>query len=79
MTDSKRSGNSSLRSKLRGIKPAVIEERYQDHADYVRKISHATRALVEERYLLPEDAERIIEAAKQSETSLTKSNNPAST
>ena len=26
MTDSKRSGNSSLRSKLRGIKPAVIEK-----------------------------------------------------
>jgi len=25
MRDSKRSGNSSLRSKLRGIKPAVIE------------------------------------------------------
>ena len=27
MTDSKRSGSSSLRSKLRGIKPAVIESR----------------------------------------------------
>jgi hypothetical protein len=27
MTDSKRSGSSSLRSKLQGIKPAVIESR----------------------------------------------------
>jgi hypothetical protein len=26
MTDSKKSGNGSLRRKLRGIKPAVIEE-----------------------------------------------------
>jgi dihydroneopterin aldolase len=72
MTDSKRSGNSSLRCELRGIKPAVIEERYEDHADYVRKISHAARALVGERYLLPEDAERIIEAVKKSGTDLSK-------
>jgi len=56
-----------------------LKKRYQDHADYVRKISHAARALVEERYLLPEDAERIVEAAKKSETSLIKSSNPAST
>jgi hypothetical protein len=57
----------------------VIEERYEDHADYVRKISHAARVLVEKRYLLPEDAERIIEADEKSETSLMKSSNPAST
>ena len=57
----------------------MIEERYEDHADYVRKISHAARVLVEERYLLPEDAERIIEADEKSETSLMKSSNPAST
>ena len=44
-----------------------IEERYKDHADYMRKISHAARALVEERYLLPEDAARIIEQAKLTE------------
>ena len=44
-----------------------LEERYKDHADYVRKISHAARALVEERYLLPEDAARIIEQAKSTE------------
>ena len=42
-----------------------IEERYKDQADYVERISHAARALVEERFLLPEDAERLIaDAAK---------------
>jgi hypothetical protein len=42
-----------------------IEERYEDVDDYVRMVSCAVRALVEERYLLPEDAVRIIERAKQ--------------
>ena len=42
-----------------------IEERYKDQADYVQRISHAARALVEERFLLQEDAERLIaDAAK---------------
>jgi hypothetical protein len=42
-----------------------IEERYKDRTDYVRQVSHAARILVEQRYLLPEDAERTIaEAAK---------------
>ena len=42
-----------------------IEERYKDQADYVQQISRAARTLVDERFLLPEDAERIIsEAAK---------------
>ena len=53
-----------------------IEERYKNHADYVRKVSHAARALVEDRYLLPEDAERIIEAAKKSEIFLAKNDDP---
>jgi hypothetical protein len=42
-----------------------IEERYKDHADYVRQVSRAARALVEARYLLSEDAERIIEKARK--------------
>jgi hypothetical protein len=42
-----------------------IEERYKDQADYVRQVSRAARILVEERYLLPEDAERIIDEAKK--------------
>ncbi|MSP40230.1 MAG: hypothetical protein EXR70_17210 [Deltaproteobacteria bacterium] len=42
-----------------------IEERYKDQADYVQRISQAARNLVDERFLLQEDAERlIVEAAK---------------
>jgi hypothetical protein len=42
-----------------------IEERYKDQADYVQQVSRAARNLVDERFLLPEDAERLIaEAAK---------------
>ncbi len=40
-----------------------IEERYKSQADYVQQVSRAVRNLVEERFLLPEDAERIIAAA----------------
>ncbi len=43
-----------------------LEERYKDQADYVQKVSHAARAMVEQRLLLPEDAERIIAEAKKS-------------
>lgn len=42
-----------------------IEERYKDRNDYVRKVSRAARVLVEQRYLLAEDAERIIAEAKK--------------
>ena len=42
-----------------------IEERYKDRADYVRQISRAARFLVEQRYLLPDDAERIIKEASK--------------
>jgi hypothetical protein len=42
-----------------------LAERYKDPADYVQKVSHAARNLVEERFLLPEDGERmIVEAGK---------------
>jgi hypothetical protein len=42
-----------------------IEERYKDQADYVQRVSRAARTLVSERFLLPEDAERLIaDAAK---------------
>jgi hypothetical protein len=43
-----------------------IEERYKDQADYVERVSHAARSLMSERFLLPEDAERIIAAAAKS-------------
>jgi hypothetical protein len=40
-----------------------LEERYQDRGDYVQQVSRAARFLVELRYLLLEDAERIIAEA----------------
>jgi hypothetical protein len=43
-----------------------IEERYRNRDDYVQQISRAARILVEDRYLLPEDAERIITEAGKS-------------
>jgi hypothetical protein len=42
-----------------------IEERYKDHADYVQQVSRTARRLVDERFLLLEDAERIIDEAKK--------------
>jgi hypothetical protein len=42
-----------------------LQERHKDREDFVRQFSRAARILVEQRYLLSEDAERMItEAAK---------------
>ena len=41
-----------------------LEERYKDRADYVRQLSRWARLLVEQRYLLAEDAERMINEAR---------------
>ena len=42
-----------------------LEERYKNRDDYVRQFSRAARLLVEQRYLLAEDAERMITEAKK--------------
>ncbi|MSP40229.1 MAG: hypothetical protein EXR70_17205 [Deltaproteobacteria bacterium] len=42
-----------------------LDERYKDSADYIEQISRAARLLVEQRYLLAEDAERMIAEAKK--------------
>ncbi len=42
-----------------------LRERYKNHNDYVNKVSRAARLLVDCRYLLPEDAERMINEAKR--------------
>ena len=42
-----------------------IQERYKNRDDYVQQISRAARVLVDQRYLLPEDAERMIAEAKK--------------
>jgi hypothetical protein len=52
----------SQRKKIGDPRPS-IEERYKDRAHYVRQVSRAARALVNERFLLPEDAERLITEA----------------
>ncbi len=44
-----------------------IEERYGDHAAYVRKVEAAAKQLVGERLLLAEDAERFVTQAKSAE------------
>lgn len=45
-----------------------LEERYGDHAGYVRRVVEAANRLVTERLLLREDAEQIIARAKGAET-----------
>lgn len=42
-----------------------LEERYRSKEDYVRQVAHAARDLISGRYLLAEDAQRIIDEAKQ--------------
>lgn len=43
---------------------AKIAERYPSRADYVAKVRTATKTLVRERLLLPEDADRFLEKAR---------------
>jgi hypothetical protein len=53
------------RNKLRDPRLSLAE-RYKNHDDYVNKISRSARILVDQRYLLSDDAERmIVEATKR--------------
>jgi hypothetical protein len=45
-----------------------FEERYPDHAAYVRAVSEAADALVQDRLLLPDDAATIVRLARGSES-----------
>ena len=45
-----------------------LEERYRDKEDYVQRVARAARILVDQRYLLPDDAQRIIDQAKKTST-----------
>jgi hypothetical protein len=49
-----------------------IEERYRNHADYVRKFARAAWKLVREGYLLPQDAAAQIEEARALDIALRK-------
>ncbi len=44
-----------------------LEERYRDHDGFVKAVRKATKRLVRERFLLPEDAEALIAAAETSD------------
>ena len=44
-----------------------LEERYTDHAGYVRAVEDAARRLVDERFLLEKDAETLIRQAEMSD------------
>jgi hypothetical protein len=42
-----------------------IEERYSSRADYLRRVEESANRLAGERYLLPEQVKRIVDAAGQ--------------
>jgi hypothetical protein len=43
-----------------------LEERYKDHAGFVAAVERATRKLVQQRFLLKEDAEDAVRVARNS-------------
>ena len=43
-----------------------LEERYGTHEAYVQRVQEAARVLVEQRFLLPDDAERLVKEAQAS-------------
>ena len=43
-----------------------LEERYGSHASYVSKVRDAARRLVQQRFLLPDDADRLVREAEAS-------------
>jgi hypothetical protein len=45
-----------------------LEERYGDHAGYVRRVEQAVQKLVAERLLLAEDGELLVAKARSGET-----------
>jgi hypothetical protein len=50
----------------RGADPRPsLQERYGSHAVYVSKVEEAARKLVRKRFLLPEDARRVVDEARQ--------------
>jgi hypothetical protein len=44
-----------------------LEERYGTHERYVERVREAAKRLVQQRFLLPDDAERLIREAEASE------------
>ena len=48
----------------------TLAERYRSQADYVRRVALAVQQLMEQRLLLPEDADRYIDTAMHTEALL---------
>jgi hypothetical protein len=59
--------NTRAEREQRGDPRLSLQERYTDHAGYVKAVTAATRQLVKDRFLLQEDADKYIEAAKTSD------------
>jgi hypothetical protein len=56
---------TAVERKKRRDPRSSLQERYPSRAEYVRRFGRAARALVEQRYLLPEDAARMIAEASR--------------
>lgn len=54
-------------AQTRGDSRPSLEELYQTHEDYVRKVSEAANSLQRQRLLLPEDADMIIREAQSAD------------
>jgi hypothetical protein len=61
-------GATRAEREARGDPRPSLEERYGDHAGYVRQVEAAAKKLAAERLLLADDAERLVARAKSEET-----------
>jgi len=52
--------------KVNGDPRLSLEERYRDHDGYVQAVRKATERAVKERFLLPQDAQKLVQDATQS-------------
>jgi hypothetical protein len=57
---------TEARARAAGDGRPALEQRYKDHADYVRKVTEAARALQAQRLMLPDDVEATIHEAQES-------------
>jgi hypothetical protein len=55
---------------------AALDELYRSHARYVGKVARAADRLVRKRFLLPEDAEKVVREAAQSDIGAIRGNRP---
>jgi hypothetical protein len=57
----------TLSGTFRPMSSEKLKELYPNHAAYVDAVTASTEDLVTKRYILPDDAEAYIEAAKRSD------------